>query len=81
MSAACPPAGLRKGQWAHEEDQTLLSMYMRDGIHDWKKICKRIPGRTAKQCRERWTYHLNPAVKKGNWTPEEDKIIVETHQA
>ena len=34
-----------------------------------------IPGRSSKQCRERWNNILNPDVKKGNWSADEDKII------
>jgi hypothetical protein len=33
--------------------------------------------RTGKQCRERYKNHLSPKIKKGDWTPEEDKIIME----
>jgi hypothetical protein len=29
------------------------------------------------QCRERWFNHLDPALKKGGWTDEEDAILVE----
>ena len=32
--------------------------------------------RNSKQCRERWHNHLDPSVKKGDWTPKEDAIIV-----
>jgi hypothetical protein len=34
-----------------------------------------IAGRSSKQCRERWYNILNPSIKKGSWTAEEDKII------
>ena len=27
----------------------------------------------------RWHNHLNPAIKKDPWTPEEEKIILEKH--
>lgn len=41
-----------------------------------------IPGRTGKQCRERWHNHLNPEVTKSkSWTIEEDRVIVEKHLA
>lgn len=33
--------------------------------------------RTGKQCRERWKNHLSPQIKKGDWTSEEDNIIME----
>lgn len=32
--------------------------------------------RTGKQCRERYFNHLQPNIKKGNWSDEEDQIIV-----
>jgi hypothetical protein len=32
--------------------------------------------RTGKQCRERYANHLQPGVKKGGWTKEEDEIIL-----
>ena len=34
-------------------------------------------GRTGKQCRERYHNHLRPEIRKGDWTPEEDRILVE----
>lgn len=33
-------------------------------------------GRTSKQCRERWCHHLDPAVRKGGYTTEEDELII-----
>ena len=33
--------------------------------------------RTGKQCRERYMNHLQGGIKKGDWTPEEDRIIIE----
>lgn len=33
--------------------------------------------RTAKQCKERWSCYENPAIKKGQWTLEEDKILMQ----
>jgi len=38
-------------------------------------ISDSLPGRTGKQCRERWHNHLSEGIKKGDWTEEEDKII------
>ncbi len=31
--------------------------------------------RTGKQCRERWLYHLNPALNHGEWSLEEEQLI------
>lgn len=32
------------------------------------------------QCRERWHNHLNPDIKKTDWTPEEDEQLVRLHR-
>jgi len=47
------------------------------GLSNWTTVADSLDGRTGKQCRERWTNHLNPGIKKGNWTDEEDRIIIE----
>ncbi len=39
-----------------------------------------LPGRIGKQCRERWFNHLDPSIKKGEWTPEEEYIIYEAQR-
>ena len=38
-----------------------------------------IPGRIAKQCRERWLYQLNPSIKKNRWTLEEDILVAKLY--
>jgi hypothetical protein len=34
-----------------------------------------LPGRTGKQCRERWLNHLGDGIKKGHWSEDEDRLI------
>ena len=41
----------------------------------WRSIAENLPGRSGKQCRERWCYHLRPNIKKGGWTEAEDSLI------
>ena len=39
-----------------------------------------MPGRTAKQCRERYNNHVDPAIKKDKiWTAEEDALVMQLH--
>merc|ERR1712072_1613324 len=45
-------------------------------INSWAAVAERIEGRTSKQCRERWFNHLDPNIKRGNYTAEEDQIIL-----
>lgn len=46
------------------------------GASNWAVIALSLPGRTGKQCRERYHNHLQPDIKKGDWTEEEDRKIV-----
>ena len=46
-------------------------------MKDWRIIANEIDGRSAKQCRERWCNHLDPSIIKGNWTEEEDALILQ----
>lgn len=70
---------LSKRPWSAEEDRTLHATVQRLGAKSWSLIAAELPGRIGKQCRERWHNHLNPDVKKGTWTKEEDRIIFEYH--
>ena len=36
--------------------------------------------RTAKQCREHWNNSLDSSLKKGNWTSEEDLLIMKFYK-
>lgn len=67
--------GLVKGPWTIEEDRKLLEWVKINGPTKWTSCSDFISGRSGKQCRERWYNTLNPNVKKGGWTPEEDFLI------
>ena len=65
----------KKGNWTEEEDQILMKWIKNHGPTMRTECSKNIRGRCGKQCRERWVNILNPGVKKGNWTQEEQKLI------
>ncbi|KAF0697264.1 Aste57867_12036 [Aphanomyces stellatus] len=69
----CP--GLIKGHWAFHEDDLLVKLVLESTSVNWADISKRIEGRTAKQCRERWKNHLDPAINKGPYKSEEDMVL------
>lgn len=66
--------GYIKGPWSPEEDQVIITC-MSEGITRWGDVAKRVPGRIGKQCRERWCNHLDPSLKKTEWTLEEDNLL------
>ena len=67
--------GLVKGPWTREEDDTIVHS-IQSGVTKWSEIAAQIPGRIGKQCRERWFNHLDPTIKKGAWTEQEDGVLI-----
>jgi Myb superfamily proteins, including transcription factors and mRNA splicing factors len=72
--------GLVKGPWTPEEDAKVVALVAKYGQKKWSTIASELKGRLGKQCRERWYNHLNPSINKGEWTEEEDRIIVDAHK-
>ena len=72
--------GLVKGAWQPEEDALLCKLMNEPGLGGWAGIANLIPGRTPKQCRERWSLSLDPSINRAPWTQEEDKLLVEMHR-
>uniref|UniRef100_M4C2C4 Uncharacterized protein n=1 Tax=Hyaloperonospora arabidopsidis (strain Emoy2) TaxID=559515 RepID=M4C2C4_HYAAE len=68
--------GLVKGHWRPDEDE-LLKELVAEGRKNWGQVATRIPGRTSKQCRERWYNHLDPSIIRGEYTVEEDRMILD----
>jgi len=69
-----------KGPWTKEEDELITKLVEKFGPKRWSHIASHLKGRIGKQCRERWHNHLNPAIRKDAWSPEEDRIILEAHE-
>ena len=67
------------GPWSLTEDDQLIELVKQYGGKHWARIAGMLPGRTGKQCRERWCNNLDPSLKKGAWTNEEDQIILRMH--
>jgi hypothetical protein len=69
-----------RGSWTGDEDKTILDWVIRYGPQKWANLADRLPGRIAKQCRERWYNHLDPNINRSTWTRAEDQIIIDTIQ-
>lgn len=65
--------------WTPEEDNLLrlaVQLYG-DRTEKWAKIAACVPGRSNKKCRKRWFHSLDPSLRKGAWTEEEDQKLRE----
>jgi myb proto-oncogene protein len=62
---------INTGKWTVEED-TKLTVTVKELGKDWAAVAAMVPGRTNVECRQRWANNLDPAVNRGKWTAEED---------
>ncbi|XP_031248799.1 transcription factor MYB39-like [Pistacia vera] len=71
---------LKKGPWTPEEDQKLIDYINNHGRGSWRSLPK-LAGlnRCGKSCRLRWTNYLRPDIKRGKFTDQEERIIIELH--
>lgn len=76
----CLDPNITKGPFTAEEDQQIINYVAQNGPRGWPRITTILPNRSSKQCRERWFNHLDPSVKKVQWTPEEDNLIYQQHK-
>lgn len=77
----CDKKGLKKGPWTSEEDELLINYIKENNGHgSWRSLPK-LAGllRCGKSCRLRWTNYLRPDIKRGPFTPEEEKLVIQLH--
>ncbi|KAG2601461.1 transcription factor GAMYB-like [Panicum virgatum] len=73
-----PP--LKKGPWTSAEDAILVDYVKKHGEGNWNAVQKNTGlFRCGKSCRLRWANHLRPNLKKGAFTPEEERLIIQLH--
>ncbi|PSR80707.1 hypothetical protein PHLCEN_2v6623 [Hermanssonia centrifuga] len=67
---------VKKSAWTKEEDELLLKLYASHGAK-WSLIARSILGRTDDACSKRYREALDPNFNRGEWTPEEDRLLLE----
>ncbi|KAL8138935.1 hypothetical protein V2J09_004936 [Rumex salicifolius] len=77
----CEKMGMKKGPWTLQEDQILVSYIQRFGHGNWRALPKQAGLlRCGKSCRLRWVNYLRPDIKRGNFTKEEEEMIIKMHR-
>lgn len=64
-----------KCKFTLEEDSKLRELVRLYGTGDWNLIAEKMPGRTVRQCRERWRHYLTPELAKVPFSAEEDALL------
>ncbi|GAB2295853.1 Myb- protein [Dionaea muscipula] len=73
----CDKDGIKKGPWTPEEDIILVSYVQQHGPGNWRSVPTNTGLlRCSKSCRLRWTNYLRPGIKRGNFTPLEEGMII-----
>ncbi|CAN8252004.1 unnamed protein product [Cochlearia groenlandica] len=73
----CVREGLKKGAWTIEEDKKLISYIHEHGEGGWRDIPQKAGlKRCGKSCRLRWSNYLKPEIKRGEFSSEEEQIIM-----
>ncbi|KAJ8570994.1 hypothetical protein K7X08_037966 [Anisodus acutangulus] len=79
-SPCCEKAHTNKGAWTKEEDERLITYIRAHGEGCWRSLPKAAGLlRCGKSCRLRWINYLRPDLKRGNFTEEEDELIIKLH--
>ncbi|XP_071719910.1 transcription repressor MYB6-like [Rutidosis leptorrhynchoides] len=79
-SPCCEKDHTNKGAWTKEEDDRLVTYINSHGEGSWRSLPKSAGlNRCGKSCRLRWINYLRPDLKRGNFTPQEDQLIVSLH--
>lgn len=73
----CEKVDIKKGPWTPEEDIILVTYIQEHGPGNWRSVPTNTGLlRCSKSCRLRWTNYLRPGIKRGNFTPHEEGMII-----
>ncbi|KAH7544868.1 transcription factor MYB20 [Ziziphus jujuba] len=77
----CSKQQVKRGLWSPEEDEKLIRYITTHGHGSWSSVPK-LAGlqRCGKSCRLRWINYLRPDLKKGSFSAQEERTIIDVHR-
>lgn len=89
-----PGKVIRRKAWTQEEDEGLLQAVLKvtgtavgawgasdtPSTTEWSEVVRLVPGRSKKQCRERWDNKVNPGISPDEWTTQEILRVFSFHR-
>ncbi|XP_057810533.1 MYB-like transcription factor EOBII [Salvia miltiorrhiza] len=80
--SCCNQQKVKRGLWSPEEDEKLIRYITTHGYGCWSEVPDKAGlQRCGKSCRLRWINYLRPDIRRGRFTPEEEKLIISLHGA
>lgn len=78
--SCCNQQKVKRGLWSPEEDEKLMNYINNNGYGCWSEVPEKAGlQRCGKSCRLRWINYLRPNIRRGKFTPEEEKLIISLH--
>lgn len=77
----CTKQKVKRGLWSPEEDEKLARFITTHGHGSWSSVPK-LAGlqRCGKSCRLRWINYLRPDLKRGSFSAQEERTIIDVHR-
>ncbi|XP_023768938.1 transcription repressor MYB6 [Lactuca sativa] len=77
----CSKQKVKRGLWSPEEDEKLIKHITSHGHGCWSSVPK-LAGlqRCGKSCRLRWINYLRPDLRRGSFTEQEERTIIDVHR-
>ena len=66
-------------KWTKEEDDIIIR-HLSSGNRSWAEIARELEGRTGYQVKQRYLGELDPNLKKGVWSADEMKILIDSQK-
>ena len=64
-----------RNKFTQQEDERLISLIKENGAKRWKSIARKMSGKTARQCRDRYMNYLREGLGNRPWTEDEDFLL------
>ncbi|XP_039120664.1 myb-related protein 330-like [Dioscorea cayenensis subsp. rotundata] len=78
--SCCNQQKVKRGLWSPEEDEKLIRYVTTHGYGCWSEVPEKAGlQRCGKSCRLRWINYLRPDIRRGRFTPDEEKLIINLH--
>uniref|UniRef100_A0A0E0LKX6 Uncharacterized protein n=1 Tax=Oryza punctata TaxID=4537 RepID=A0A0E0LKX6_ORYPU len=77
----CSKQKVKRGLWSPEEDEKLVRYISEHGHSCWSSVPKHAGlQRCGKSCRLRWINYLRPDLKRGTFSEQEERTIIDVHR-
>ncbi|KAD5508355.1 hypothetical protein R6Q59_031085 [Mikania micrantha] len=78
--SCCNQQKVKRGLWSPEEDEKLIRFITSHGYGCWSEVPEKAGlQRCGKSCRLRWINYLRPDIRRGKFTQDEEKLIINLH--